>query len=362
MAIPHPLTVDVTPLLEDQWTGIPVFTRRLVESLAATGEVDLSFSVGLTRIPPDRLWSAIRSGSGTRLRTEFEYGLIEDVDHVDGTQALLYPSVKVGFGVAASEASVVHDMSTLVMPETHTEANVRYHLDPLREQLMTDDVVFCASEATRAALSVAYPSAAAKARVLYQYADWPAEFELNDRNAPRLAIGRFAAVIGTIEPRKNLGLLLRSLSHPTMRASRMRFAVIGKRGWNVDQALGELEPDAHARLKFTGFVSEFMKYRFLRAAEFLVFPSIYEGFGIPAVEAMLLGKPVLASLTSSFPEVIGDAGVYFDPLSVDSFVAAFEEISHPSRLEELRPKALAQAQRFGPQRMAAPVLDWLRGR
>jgi glycosyltransferase involved in cell wall biosynthesis len=362
MTLPHPLTIDVSPLLEDQWTGIPQFTRRLVESLAGTGEVDLAFSIGPTRIPTERLWAAIRAGSGTALRTEFEFGLMENLSPVERRRALLFPSVKTCFGVAEGEASVVHDISTLVMPETHTEANVRYHLDPLREQLLTDEVVFCASEATRAALVTAHPSAASKARVLYQYADWPAEFELNDRNAPRLALGRYAAVIGTIEPRKNLGLLIRALSHPILRASRLNFVVIGKRGWNIDEALAGLEPAQHARLKFTGFVSEFMKYRFLRSAEFLVFPSIYEGFGIPAVEAMLLGKPVLASWTSSFPEVIGEAGVYFDPLSVDSFAAALEEISHPDRLAELRPKALAQASRFNPARMAAPVIEWLKGR
>lgn len=362
MARPHPLTIDVTPLLEDQWTGIPQFTRRLVQALSGTEAVDLGFSVGLTRIPTERVWAAIRAGSGTGLRTEFEFGLMERIGEVEADRALLFPSVKTGFGVAAAEASVVHDISTLVMPETHTEANVRYHLDPLREQLLTDDVVFCASEATRAALVTAHPSVASKTRVLYQYADWPAEFALNDRNAPRLALGRYAAVIGTIEPRKNLGLLIRALSHPTLRASRLNFVVIGKRGWNIDEALAGLEPEQHARLKFTGFVSEFMKYRFLRAAEFLVFPSIYEGFGIPAVEAALLGKPVLASWTSSFPEVIGDAGVYFDPLSVDSFAEGLEEISHPDRLAELRPKALAQATRFSPARMAAPVIEWLAGR
>ena len=66
----------------------------------------------------------------------------------------------------------------------------------------------------------------------------------------------------------------------------------------------------------------------MRHAEFLIYPSVYEGFGIPALEAMSLGKPVLASMTSSFPEVIGDAGVFFDPLSVTEFAAAFAEMAH----------------------------------
>ncbi|WP_137180136.1 glycosyltransferase family 1 protein [Roseomonas sp. AR75] len=356
------LTLDIAPLLEDQWTGIPVFTRRLVQALERSGEVDLSFAVRLTRIPATRLWDTVRAGFGTFLRTDFEHGLIAGLDRLDAASPLLYPSVKSACGVCGAEASVIHDVSTLVMPETHAEANVRYHLDPLREQLATDEVVFCASEATRAALVAAYPSASAKARVIYQYADWPEEFALDDRNLPRLALGRYAAVIGTIEPRKNLGLLLRALSHPALRDSDLRFVVIGKKGWNLDAALAGLDPAQHKRILFTDFVSEFAKYRLLRAAEFLVFPSIYEGFGIPAVEAMHLGKPVLAAFTSSFPEVIGEAGVYFDPLSVDEFAAAFEEISNPARVAELAPKAVEQARQFNAARMAAPVLEWLKAR
>ena len=84
-----------------------------------------------------------------------------------------------------------------------------------------------------------------------------------------------------------------------------------------------LPAEACDRLLFSGFVSEFTKYRLIKGSEFLIFPSVYEGFGIPALEAMALGKPVLSSWSSSLPEVVGDAGVYFDPLSVTDFAAAF---------------------------------------
>jgi glycosyltransferase involved in cell wall biosynthesis len=137
--------------------------------------------------------------------------------------------------------------------------------------------------------------------------------------------------------------------------------VIGKQGWNTGEFMETLNPADRERLLFCGFATEFLKYRLLRHAEFLVFPSIYEGFGIPALEAMSLGKPVLAAMTSSFPEVIGDAGVYFDPLSVTEFAAAFAEISDPQRLAELSPKALARAATFTWSRMAEPVVQWIRG-
>jgi glycosyltransferase involved in cell wall biosynthesis len=353
------LTVDIGPLLEDEWTGISVFTRRLVQALERSGRVDLEFCVRMTRIPAREAWETIRQGTGAFLRPRLEERPAAESAMIDPALPLLYPSVKQNFGMARREASTIHDISTLVMPETHDAANVLYHLDPLRDQMASDEVVFCVSEATRRALTGSFPWVAPKARLLYQYVDWPEDFELLDRNQPRIGLGRYAVVIGTIEPRKNLDLLLRALEHPSVAASDITFIVIGRRGWLADQALARLGPQAQERVKFTGFVSEFVKYRLLKSAEFLILTSVYEGFGIPALEAMSLGKPVLASLTSSFPEVIGEAGVYFDPFSVDEFAAALEEISDRRRAAELVPHALDQASTFSWERMAAPVLEWI---
>lgn len=356
---PPRLTLDITPMLDSEWTGIPVFTRRLVQALEGSGRVQLDFAVRLSRVPADAVREAIRLGTGTYLRDLWERTPMGEAEPLDPAVPLLYTSVKQAGGVAAREASTIHDISTLVMPETHLPANVAFHLGPLREQLRTDEVVFCCSEATRAALVATFPWAGPKARLVPQYADWPESFELLERNLPPVALGRYAVVIGTIEPRKNLGLLLAALDHPAVARSGLHFVVVGRRGWLADEALARLTPQSRGRISFTGFVSEFVKWRLLRHAEFLVFPSIYEGFGIPALEAMSLGKPVLAAMSSAFPEVIGEAGVYFDPFSVDDFAAGLKEIADPKRLADLAPRALDQAAQFDAPRMAAPILDWL---
>lgn len=355
------VTLDVGPLFEDHWTGIPVFTRRLAQALRRHGGVDVAFSFKLTRIAPDLVDAAIHAGTGTYLREAFERGAVDTHRPIDPDDHLLFSSVKESFGVSAHEASTVHDMSTLFMPENHEPSNIAFHMQNLTRELETDEVVFCASEATRQALHLAYPSVTAKTRVLHQYVDWPASFADLDRNLPPLRIGRYAAVVGTLEPRKNLALLLRALSTPELARSELKLVVIGRKGWLIDEFLASVTPSVRDRIVFTGFVSEFIKYRLLRHTDFLIFPSLYEGFGIPALEAMSLGKPVLAALSSSFPEVIGEGGIYFDPLSVNEFAGAFADMSNERKLAELAPKALEQARAFGWEKMAAPIIEWALG-
>jgi glycosyltransferase involved in cell wall biosynthesis len=285
-----------------------------------------------------------------------------DGDLPDPAAPVLFPSVKRIFGVHAREASTVHDMGTLFMPENHKADNVAFHLDHFAAELATNDVTFCVSEATEAALVTAFPSAKGRTKILYQYVDWPEDFDLLDRNLPRIKLGRYAAVIGTIEPRKNLGLLLRALALPELRESDLQFVIMGARGWKMDEFLEQLRPEDRKRLIFSGFVTEFIKYRILRRAEFLVYPSVYEGFGIPALEAMSLGKPVLASRTSSLPEVVGAAGLYFDPFSPTDFAAGLAELDHSDRQRALGALALEGSHAFNPARMRKPVIEWLRGR
>ncbi len=351
--------LEVGPMLESHWTGIPVFTRRLAQALLADRRLNVSFCYNLAEIPRDKLIEAIRVETGTFLRQDIEQNATRDYRPASLSQPVIYPSVKESFGTAVSEACTVHDISTLVMPDNHEDANISYHMDVLARSLATDHATFCVSEATQSALETYFPSVRGKTRVLYQYVDWPTPFAMLDHNMPRIQLGRYAVVIGTIEPRKNLAILLRALAHDSLAKSDLKFVVIGKLGWLVDQFMEDLTPAQRERVIFTGFVSEFIKYRLIAAAEFMVYPSLYEGFGIPALEALSLGKPILAARTSSFPEVIGNAGVYFDPLSIDEFAAGLAEIETPSRLAELSTATHAQAKQFNAQRMADAAFDFV---
>jgi len=355
------LTIDVGPLFEDQWTGISVFTRRLIQALIKHENIQLAYAANLVDIPTEAVLRALAFESGGVLGDARESRPLELVKTVDPSAPLFYPMTRAKFGAIGRDASTVHDLSTLFMPENHVETNVAYNLDHFERELRTNEAVFCISEATRAGMATAFPSVAGKLRLLPQYVDWPESFETLDRNLAPIRLGAFAAVVGTIEPRKNLALLLEALEHPRLAALDLTFVVIGKPGWLVDSSADRLTAEQRKRVVFTGFVSEFVKYRLLKAAQFLIFPSVFEGFGIPALEAMSLGKPVLAARSSSLPEVIGGAGCFFDPYSQDDFLSALEEIAAPRKLADLAPIARAQNARYTPERMARPVAEWARG-
>ncbi len=354
------LTIDVGYLFDAQWTGLAVFTRRLIRALQRHGGIDMDFASDLVRLSPARVNEALAMRTGVYLSDDFESRRTEGYGVVDPATPIFYPANKRRAGLLPREASVVHDLTTLFMPDTHDPTNVAHHLDYFVRELASDEAIFCPSEATRASLTLALPSTKSKARLLPQYVDWPSGFEAMDRNAPPIRLGRYAVVVGTIEPRKNLRLLAEALARPETERLGLSFIVIGKDGWGED-AFANLSPEQRRRVRFTGFVSEFVKYRLIRSAEFLIYPALAEGFGIPALEAMSLGKPVLASRSTSLPEVIEDAGIYFDPFSIGDFIGALQTIAGRAKLAELGGKARIRARAFTSERMAQPVVAWAMG-
>ena len=160
--------------------------------------------------------------------------------------------------------------------------------------------------------------------------------------------GRFLLYLGTIEPRKNLDLLIAAFALLVGRGYPGTLVVAGGAGWGgVDvRALAE-DAGVANRLLVTGYVPATDKPFWYSAAEGFVYPSAYEGFGLPVLEAMACGTPVAAADNSSLPEVVGDAGLLFDPNNIDSMVAALEKICRNSNpIQSLRRKGRRRAREF----------------
>jgi alpha-1,3-rhamnosyl/mannosyltransferase len=130
-----------------------------------------------------------------------------------------------------------------------------------------------------------------------------------------------------VEPRKNLVTLLDAYARlkKQLEASCPPLVIVGRKGWNCDDILGYMS-ELEGAVRFLGHVSDEELIALYQMAICLVFPSLYEGFGLPVLEAMAAGCPVIASMTSSLPEVAGTAGLLVDPLNAQEIAMAMQQV------------------------------------
>jgi glycosyltransferase involved in cell wall biosynthesis len=155
---------------------------------------------------------------------------------------------------------------------------------------------------------------------------------------------------GTIEPRKNYRTLLQafSLFRKRNQNSEIKLVIVGRNGWlhnEIYQTVAQEKLEKEVR--FMGFVDENDLPAIYSGAKFFVYPSIYEGFGLPPLEAMACGTPSIVANTASLPEVVGDASFLIDPANIDELATALERLDANERTrEELKQKGLVRAQLF----------------
>lgn len=175
--------------------------------------------------------------------------------------------------------------------------------------------------------------------------------------------------IGTVQPRKNLQRLIEAFARVVKDKKELKLLIAGKtsgegkQGWMYKEILDEpKELGIEDSVKFLGYVSEEEKQRLLQGALAFVAPSLWEGFGIPVVEAMVQGTPVIVSNVSSLPEVAGKAGLLVDPYSVDQIEQAIRVLVADKKLRDKYSKAgIEQAKKFTQEKMAKTVLKVFEG-
>lgn len=257
----------------------------------------------------------------------------------------------------------VHDLAFLLYPRFLTRESARYYglVDLAARQA---DHIIAVSESTKRDTVRLLGVPENKITVIHEaahpiFSPMTNEIELARVREHYRLPNNFILFVSTVEPRKNLPMLLRAFKRLRDNyKSNAVLAVAGNRGWlfeQVDQVLAELNLEDAVRF-LGGVPNEELVYLY-NAAKLFVFPSFYEGFGLPPLEAMACGTPVIVSNVSSLPEVVNDAGLLIHPEDVEELtVAMWRVLSDENLRNELRAKGLRRAQTFSWQRAAKETL------
>jgi glycosyltransferase involved in cell wall biosynthesis len=256
----------------------------------------------------------------------------------------------------------VHDLGYHAFPQTHTwtqrlliEGGTRWSVHAARR-------VIAVSQATADDLHRHYRTPAERIRVIYEAAGEAVlvDAEQIDAVRTRHALARpYALFVGTIQPRKNVARLVQAyawLYRNTAVGWDLVFA--GAPGWLSDALYAEAATlGLSEQIHFLGFVRDEELPALIKGAHFFCFPSLFEGFGLPVLEAQSYGVPVLTSNNSSLPEVAGDAALLVDPTDVDAIANAMLRLSQDEVLrQQLIDAGYANVRRFSWEKAARETL------
>jgi len=255
--------------------------------------------------------------------------------------------------------TTMHDLTTMRFPNPAKNPVVfavkqRVYRYVVRRVARRSDAVIVPSRFV--AVDVARYAGVAPSRftVTYEAAD---SIAAAPEPLPRLAERRFLLYVGRPTPHKNLERLIEAFSRLRDRHPELLLVLAGHRDANYERIEAEANAAGVRNLLFTGFVGEGQLRWLYERCEAYVFPSLSEGFGLPGLEAMRHGAPVLASSATCLPEIYGGAARYFDPLDVSAIAAAIDEVVGSESLRaDLTARGREQVERYSWRRLAEQTL------
>jgi alpha-1,3-rhamnosyl/mannosyltransferase len=261
----------------------------------------------------------------------------------------------------ARRVVTIHDLTLMLFPEWHPRARVSSMASEIARSLEIADHVLADSASTRDDIAKHFSIRSERISVV------PLAADESFKPLPSAEVQRVLAdwglvpdgyllFMGTIEPRKNLLRLLQAAELAGNRAGPLVLA--GADGWGSDEVARRIQSLRRAgRLTYLGYVPDEARPALINGARGFVYPSLYEGFGLPVLEAMACGVPVLASNVSSLPEVVGSAGLMVDPADVDAIAQGMVRLWEDEALRrELSTRGLQQAAGFSWETTAKQTL------
>ena len=262
----------------------------------------------------------------------------------------------------------IHDMTLWLYPQYHTYSRLAAMRPIIPLAARRADAVIAVSGNTKQDIQDILHIPAEKIHVIYEAAaphfkpvTDPREIEAVrcQMNLPE----RFILYVGNVEPRKNIERLIRAISRIETRAAEpISLVVVGSLAWGYQGVLKAIEEEGlQDRVRFLGYVDARSLVALYSMCEVFVYPSLYEGFGLPILEAMACGAPVITSPRGSLREIAGDGATYIDPFRVDDIAEALcELLISPALRDSLRERGFARTARFTWDKAARQTLELYR--
>ena len=314
-------------------TGNEVYVRSLLKAFAAK-ERDCEFvayvsSEGARAFVPDSIATRLVA-SNPFIRLGFDIGMRTRADRPD----LLHVQYTAPLSCSVPIVVSVHDVSFLEHPEFFTRDRVFQLRWTVRRTVLRAAQVLTGSEFSRRAIIKAYGVDDAKVTVVPNAAG--PEYRPISRAAAASEIAErfslptpFILSVGDLQPRKNQIGLIEAFARLVRAYPQLkhRLAIAGKAAWLADRVYQAARESGVAdRIQFLGFVTDLDLLQLYNACDLFVFPSLYEGFGLPVLEAMACGRAVACSSAAALPEVVDSAAILFDPNSADEMARAMADL------------------------------------
>lgn len=360
------IAINCRSCLKRQSTGIGRYTFNLIKSLS---EIDASNEYQL--YVPRRLFDFKRNvpvPPAKNFTTRIDYfkrGPEKTLKPCDMYHA---PSPEILPDLRARIVVTIHDLIYKTFPQSQTPQTRAMTEEQMALIVSRAQRIICCSQSTLKDLTGYFSLPPERAAVVYQGVDGNVFFPMNDREkhafegflTSKGVTGPYLLFVGTIEPRKNLKNLLRAFARlKAGNTFRGKLLVAGMTGWMSDDIGGEISSlGLKEDVIFLGYVSDEILRGLYNCAQVFVFPSYYEGFGFPLLEALNCGAAVVTSNVSSCPEIVRDAALTVDPDNPEDIARAVERILEDGSLREhLRQKGLARAGDFSFRKTAEQTLS-----
>jgi glycosyltransferase involved in cell wall biosynthesis len=353
------VAVDATAV-PARLTGAGVYVARVLAELAGRDDLEVEAfcapgSAAVLAAPGLRLRPVAAARAGRPARIAWTQLLAGRAARRAGADLLHGVHYELPLRARLPQVVTVHDLTLLSHPEWHEAAKVRYFGWAMRRAVAAATRVLCVSATTAADLAERLDVPPGRVDVTPLGTDLaPASADQVDALRRRLGLdGPYLLGLGTVEPRKDLPTLVRAFAALAGELPH-RLVLAGLAGWGAGELAAAIEACGVAdRVLVAGYVAEADKAALLTGAEVFAYPSRYEGFGLPVLEAMACGTPVVTTTGGSLPEVAGDAATLVDPGDEHALAAAIAKLAtDPAARKDAAARGRARAATFTWRRCA----------